>query len=336
MNRFDVTPDEDPLDMAAVASDDLLVEQLRQSLSPAAAVIWDDEEDVDDPGYAVLRGLQRDVAADLPELPSILPTEVTSLAARRRGLGRGATVAAVAAGVLSIAGAAAASQSGRPLAGVRDAVESAVTHVVDAITPSSPVGPSVARPHTSPSSVLASPKTSPRGAVVSSASAAGQVTQALDKAQRFLDRGQNTAAQEQLDRATKALARVTNPAAHASLSARLAALKARLGPTTKPSDDANVSGKDGSGSDSSGSDSSDNDGKVSDSSDSSGSSGSSGKDGDSSGKGSSDGSSGSGGDRPRATQAPRPEKSVGDSLRGRDDRTVRTDDEASSGSDDER
>jgi hypothetical protein len=82
MSQYDVTPDEEPLDMTAVSADDVLVEQLRRSMSPDAAVVWDDDDDIDDPAVALLRGLQRDVAADLPQLPSILPREVTSLGRR--------------------------------------------------------------------------------------------------------------------------------------------------------------------------------------------------------------------------------------------------------------
>jgi hypothetical protein len=241
MSRYDVTPDEEPLDMTAVATDDAMVEQLRRSLSPDAAVIWDDDDELDDPALALLRGLQRDVAADLPQLPSILPREVTSLAGRRRGFGRGAAVAAVTAGVLSIAGVAAA-QPGRPLSGVRTAVEHAVTDVVDAITPSAPVGPTTARPHRSPSGA-ASPTSSPRREAARAAAAAAEVAQALDSAQRFLDRGQTTAAQEQLDRATRALARLADPAVRGPLATRLAALNARLA-GTETGHDANRSGKD--------------------------------------------------------------------------------------------
>jgi hypothetical protein len=298
--------------MSSVAADEVMVERLRRSLSPDAAVVWDDDDDVDDPAFALLRGLQRDVAADLPQLPSILPREVTSLESRRRGLGRGAAVAAVTAGVLSIAGVAAA-QPGRPLSGVRTAVESAVTHVVDAITPSAPVGPTAVQPHRSPSSA-ASPKSSPRSEAARSAAAAAEVTQALDKAQRFLDRGQTTAAQEQLDRATRALARIADPAVRGPLATRLAALSGRLG-TTQPSADSNGSGKDDTGADDHGKSTSGNDSSGKDDSSGSGKTDTTG-----SPSGKDDGSDRSG-RGPDASAVPRPEKSTGDEsshLRGAD------------------
>jgi hypothetical protein len=308
MSQYDVTPDEDPLDMTAVSADDVMVEQLRRSMSPDAAVVWDDDDDIDDPAFALLRGLQRDVAADLPQLPSILPREVTSLVGRRRGFGRGAAVAAVTAGVLSIAGVAAA-QPGRPLSGVRTAVESAVTHVVDAITPSAPVGPTTAT-HRSPSPA-ASPNASPRSEAARAAAA--DVTQALDSAQRLLDRGQTTAAKEQLDRATRALARVSDAAVRAPLAARLAALNARLAGTQSGK------GHDGSGKDDAttsdhGTSGSGKDNSTEGNSNKSGS----GKDGTA---GDSSGSSTSGRSR-EASASPRPEKSSGSDtthLRGSDE-----------------
>jgi hypothetical protein len=318
MSLYDVTPDEEPLDMTAVAADDAKVEQLRRSMSPDSAVVWDDDDDIDDPAFALLRGLQRDVAADLPQLPSILPREVTSLASRRRGFGRGAAVAAVTAGVLSVAGVAAA-QPGRPLSGVRIAVESAVTHVVDAITPSAPVGPTSATAHRSPSAA-ASPKASPRSEAASSAAA--DVTKALDSAQRLLDRGQTTAAKEQLDRATRALARVTDPAVRAPLAARLGVLNARLagshsgkGDDGSGKDDATTSdhGSSGSGKDDSGT-----------AGDSKSGSGKDDTAGDPSGK---SGSGSSGRDR-EASASPRPEKSSGSDathLRGSDESDISTD-----------
>jgi hypothetical protein len=315
MSRYDVTPDEEPLDMTAVAADDAMVEQLRRSLSPDAAVIWDDDDDLDDPALALLRGLQRDVADDLPQLPSILPREVTSLDGRRRVFGRGAAVAAVTAGVLSIAGVAAA-QPGRPLSGVRTAVESAVTHVVDAITPSAPVGPSAAAAHRSPSAVT-TPK--PSAGSEAARSAAADVTKALDSAQRLLDRGQATAAKEQLDRATRALARVVDPEVRAPLATRLAALKARFAGTPTGKAD-NGSGKDDTTSDDHG-----NSGSGKDNSSTEGDSSKSGRGKDDRVGDSSDNSgSGSSGRTREASPVAHPEKSVGGDgshLRGSGDET---------------
>jgi len=143
----DPTRPDDPIDFAAVSATDALVERLRASLhaaeGPRDAVVWgdDDDDDADEPGYALLRALQRDVSADLPT-PVASGHSVVALDSRRRGKRRVATVAAVTAGVLSLAGAAAASSSpGDALYGVRSAVASAVDSVLDAVTPSTPVGP---------------------------------------------------------------------------------------------------------------------------------------------------------------------------------------------------
>lgn len=58
MSRYDVTPDDDPLDVRAVSDDDVRVELLRHALSPDAAVVWDDEDDELDPAFALLRALR--------------------------------------------------------------------------------------------------------------------------------------------------------------------------------------------------------------------------------------------------------------------------------------
>ena len=268
MSPYDVTPDDAPLDMAAVSSDDAAIEVLRRSLSPDAAVVWDDDDDELDSAFLLLRSLQRDVSADLPSATAVLPQGVTRLVPRRR-LGRTATMVAVAAGVLSIGGVAAASAPGQPLAGVRSSVTSAFTSVVDAITPDAPVGPTAAKPahargaeakpsaeaspEPGPTSEL-SPKASPPGQAVSaaarSAAATRQVTELLDKAARLLDRGQNDAARAQLRSAAVRLPLVTDAASHDRLAARLSALRARLAsPQPQPTRDSNG---DGHGNDSSG------------------------------------------------------------------------------------
>jgi hypothetical protein len=237
MSPYDVTPDDDPLDVTAVAGDDTLVERLRHSLSPDAAVVWDDDDELD-PAFALLRSLQADVASGLPEAAPLLPRGVTLLQPRRRRLGRGATVAAVAAGVLSIAGVAAASAPGQPLAGVRSAVSSAVSGVVNAITPDKPVGPAAVKPV---EAQHPSPKASPRGDAVSaaarSASAVLQVTANLDRAATFLDAGKYSAARNQLAAAARKLPYVADPSTRAALATRLSRLQARLAanPTPKPS-----------------------------------------------------------------------------------------------------
>ena len=237
MSTFDdITPDDDPLDFEAVNADDAIVERLRHALSPDAAVVWDDNDD-EDPGYALLRLVQLDVSADLPDL-AIVPGEVTPLVPRRRHLSRGATIAVVAAGVLSIGGVAAASAPGQPLAGVRHAVSDAVASAVDAITPDAPVGPSVAE---SSRPASPSPKPTPPGDAVSdaarSAAAILQLEANLDRAEALLKDGRVTAAQAQLDAAGRKLGYVTDNDARTRLLSRLALLQAQLdaAPTTAPS-----------------------------------------------------------------------------------------------------
>ena len=225
MNPFGLTPDDDPLDVAAVGADDQLVERLRRSLSPDAAVVWDDDDEDADPAVGLLRALQRDVAADLPEAEPVVPAGITALPVRRR-LGRGAAVAAVAAGVLSIGGVAAASSSGGPLSGVRHAVSSAMTSVVAAITPDAPVGPKHSSEHHPVAT--ASPSATSAFAAPSVPMTAQQLDALLTKAAGSLDHGQYAAAREQLDTVARKLPGVTDPALHDALAARLAALRLRL------------------------------------------------------------------------------------------------------------
>jgi hypothetical protein len=255
MTTYDVTPDDEPLDVAAVSSDDALVEQLRHALSPDAAVVWDDEDDDVDPAFALLRALQVDVSAGVAaDSNTILPTGVTELLPRRRHLGRGATIAVVAASVLSVAGVAAASAPGQPLAGVRHAVSAAVAHAVDAITPDSPVGPAVEATE-SPSA-----KPTPRGDAVSaaerSASAVRQIQANLDRAAAMIDDGRYQPAKNQLNAAASKLHYVTDVGVKAGLQSRLTALQSRLAamptakPTHGPSDDKGNHGQDAKGSNS--------------------------------------------------------------------------------------
>jgi uncharacterized membrane protein YgcG len=309
MSPYDVAPDDEPLDMGAVGWDHELVEGLRRSLSPQDAVIWDDDEDDLDPAVALLRALQRDVSADLPA-GTVLPAGVTPLVSRRR-LGRGATVAAIAAGVLSIGGVAAASAPGQPLSGLRSAVASAMGSVVDAVTPDAPVGPAVAEP-TKSAKPTAKPTTKPTatpagavgGAAARSAAAAKQVTAELEKAARFMDRGSYTAARNALDNAARKLPLVTDAATHDRLATQLSTLRSRLASprpeATKPGD-----ARDDRGGKTKPTDKPDNSGKGSDNS---------GKGSDNSGKGSDDtgkGSSGSGsGASGRSTKAPSPKVKV--------------------------
>src|SRR4051794_33158476 len=219
MSTYDVTPDDEPLDVTAVSADDLLVEQLRHALSPDAAVIWDDDDDELDPAFALLRALQLDVSAGLPVGESILPDGVIELLPRRRHLSRGATIAVVGAALLSIGGVAAASVPGAPLAGVRHKVTNAVASAVHAVTPDAPVGPSVE------STASPSAKPTPPGDAVSSAarsaSAVIQIEANLDRAATLIDDGRYQPAKAQLDAAARKLAYVTDASVKAGLQSRL-------------------------------------------------------------------------------------------------------------------
>jgi hypothetical protein len=224
VNPYDETPDDYPVDVSAVGADDAAIERLRHALSPDDAVVWDDNDDEVDPALGLLRAFQRDVANDLPADEALLPAEVTPLVGHRR-LGRGAVVAAIAASVLSIGGVAAAASTPGHLAGVRAAVASAVTSVIDAITPDAPVGPK-AQP-AAHRTVDPSP-TGTSTAGPEAATAPAQLAATLDKAERFLDNGQYTAAREQLDSVARRLDRVSDETTRDRLAVRLAALRTRL------------------------------------------------------------------------------------------------------------
>lgn len=239
MNPFDVTPDDAPLDLTAVGADDALIESLRRSLSPEAAVVWDDDQEELDPGYALLRALQLDVIADLPSEP-ILPANVTPLVTRR-GIGRGATVAILVAGVVSIGGVAAASAPGQPLAGVRSAVASALGSAVSALTPdvraASGREPSEAPHPTGSAAAPQDPAEASSGTDVAAArpaAAAAQVDAELAAAQRALDRGQEAVARRLLTLAARKLPLVLDEVTHGALAKRLAALRDRLAAAGEP------------------------------------------------------------------------------------------------------
>ncbi|MBK5307264.1 MAG: hypothetical protein JJD92_11305 [Frankiaceae bacterium] len=237
MSLYDGTLDDEPVDVAAVNADNELLEQLRHALSPDAAVIWDDDDDELDPALGLLRSLQRDVSADLPS-ESVLPPRITELLPRRRHLGRGATVALVTAGVLSIGGVAAASAPGQPLSGVRSAVSSAVSDVVSAITPDAPVGPDLVKPSLSPRpTVTPTPPGQLVSAAARSASAALQIEANLDRAERLLDDGRYAAAEAQLDAAVHKLPFLLPGADLDRLTSRLIDLQTRFanGPDPKAS-----------------------------------------------------------------------------------------------------
>lgn len=197
------TYDDVPLDLAGVAADDALVEQLRRALDPSDAVVWGDDDDSEDASYALLRALQHEVSAELPD-PRFSEV-VLPLVRGRRALRRSATVAVVTAGVLSLAGAAAAGSSpGDRMYGVRSAVAAAVSDVIDVITPGAADGtnrrtPSATTPLTSGRPGLAV-STAARAAV-----AARLIEERLATADRLLDSGRPRAAGEVLDQAERRL-----------------------------------------------------------------------------------------------------------------------------------
>ena len=223
-------PGDEPVDVTAVARDDALIERLRASLSPDTAVVWgdDDDDSGEDLSYALLRALQHDVSAALPQ-PAPTPAVVVPLAARRSGLRRTATVAAMTAGVLSLAGAAAAATSspGDPMYGVRSAVASAVSEVVDAITPSEPIGPKpAAHRAATPTATI-----TPPGVAVSTAarsiSAVRQIEERISTAKRLLEAERPRAALQVLAQAERRLPLVTDAAVRAGLQGQVDALQAQ-------------------------------------------------------------------------------------------------------------
>jgi hypothetical protein len=225
-----VIADDHPVDLSVVEADDALVERLRGSLSPRAAVVWGDDDDElgDDPSYALLRALQNDVNAELQQAPSAAAA-VVPLAPRRRALGRTATVAALTVGALSLAGAAAAATSspGDAMYGVRSAVAAAVHEVVIAVTPAQPLGPSQPAAPAAPV-VRESPRGTSVSAAAASAAAARQVVERLETAARLLAAGRREAAGQVLDQAERRLPLVTDPGLRAKLDAQLAELRAKV------------------------------------------------------------------------------------------------------------
>lgn len=252
MSPCAVPPEEEPLDLALVNADDALVETLRRSLSrslgrslsPDAAVVWDDDDEDLDPAFSLLRVLQRDVSTGLPVAAAavttaitVLPVGVIPLQPRRRGLRRKATVAAaIAAGVLSVGGVAAASAPGQPLAGMRHSISSAVANVVQAVTPDHRVSPAVTSAHPShpaaPSARSSTSSATPPGQQVSAAArsdvAAKQVAAELDRAGALLDAGRYQPANGALGTAARRLPLVLDATVHSQLASRLSALQARL------------------------------------------------------------------------------------------------------------
>lgn len=228
-----MTDDDDRVDLGEVAADDAALDRVR-----AGARLGDDE------ALLLLRGLVDDVDADvLPPVPVGCGSTVLRIAGEssveRRRARNGALVAAIAAGVLSLSGVAAASTvvpADSPLAGLGQIVRSAAGAVVGAVTPpdSIPARPVVTLPSPAASAaraaVAARPSAAP-GAEVSAAArsraAVRQVTALLDAAQQLLADDRPAVAAARLDTAERRLADVL-PAEAEPLAARLAQLRSEV------------------------------------------------------------------------------------------------------------
>lgn len=234
----------------AVQTDDETIERLRRAVT-TCAVVWGDDEPEDDPAVAALLAVLRDVTV----MP---PVEVAPLAAvlplrRRPMLVRGSAIAACALGLLSV-GEVAAASPGSPLYGIRTAVSSALSSVVDAVRPSGP-GAALSRslsstqlrpsptPRRTPTATLLPtlPAVSapPRTAAPPPArtlEAARLVAALLDRAQVHLTAGRFVPAGRLLDLAERRLPGVALQDGRAGLAARLVALQAiaDAGPLTRP------------------------------------------------------------------------------------------------------
>lgn len=218
MSTEDVHPDSAP-----VLADDKVVERLRHAIT-TDAVVWGDDEPEDDPAFAMLGALLRDVTLDRADrrLADVIPLR------RRRALVRGGAVAACALGLLSVGGVAAASP-GSPLYAVRTAVSSAVTSVVDVVRPPAPAA-AVRRLNTATS---ARPAPSPDRSPARSLEAARLVAALLDRAQAQLDAGHGTPARALLDAAERHLSDVAPEDGRAALVTRLGVLRLSL-PASPP------------------------------------------------------------------------------------------------------
>ena len=228
--------DDDPIDLVQVGADDAALDAVR-----AGRV-------ADDLALLLLRDLLDDVSEEIAPVPVGCGSTVLALASdrtpERRTVRNGTLVAALTAGLLSLSGVAAASTlapDGSPLAGLGDAVRSAVGAAVDSVTPPDPVvRPSAAPPVEAPAVRAAPPAgtaPAPAGAAVSatarSQAAAGQVSALLDAAAGMLREGRPQAASARLDTAERRLVDVL-PAAGAPLAERLADLREQVAAAAAP------------------------------------------------------------------------------------------------------
>lgn len=235
--------DDDPIDLVQVGADDAALEGVR-----AGRV-------ADDLVLLLLRDLLEDVGQEEVPVPVGCGSTVLALAGdrtpERRTARNGALVVALAAGLLSVSGVAAASTlvpSGTPLHGLGEAVRSAVSLAVGAVTPPDPVAPA---PEPAPLAPPAPPAPAPApadpartgtadtpaGADVSAAAraaaAARQVTALLDAAAALLREGRTDVASVRLDTAERRLADVL-PADAGPLAERLAGLREQVQAASAP------------------------------------------------------------------------------------------------------
>lgn len=228
--------DDDPIDLVQVGADDAALEGVRAGRVADELVLL------------LLRDLLEDVGQEEVPVPVGCGSTVLALAGdrtpERRTARNGALVAALAAGLLSVSGVAAASTlapTGTPLHGLGEAVRSAVSLAVGAVTPPDPVTPA---PEPAPLAPAAPPApartgtaTAPAGADVSaaarSAAAARQVTALLDAADALLREGRTDVASVRLDTAERRLADVL-PADAGPLAERLAGLRDQVQAASAP------------------------------------------------------------------------------------------------------
>jgi hypothetical protein len=224
-----------PLDLTQLGADHRAIESLRASLYEDPSYGFGGGPE---PAVRLLHDLLRDVDVDVPPAgPVVREAPVLALAeapARRRLPRNGALVAVLAAGLVSVGGAAAASTmapAGTPLHGLGQSLRSGVGAVVTAVSlpeQTASAAGAQARPEAGPTvaaGAAPSPATQRPAAVdAESQAAARRVASLLDAAQRLLAQGLPRPASARLDTAAHHLVDVGPPDA-APLSARLEQLR---------------------------------------------------------------------------------------------------------------
>lgn len=231
---------DDPVDLLQVAADEAALEGLRTGRA------------ANDPVLLLLRGLLDDVEEEATPVPIGCGSTVLTLAGdrtpERRTVRNGALVAALAAGLVSFSGVAAAASfapPGTPLHGLSEAVRSAIGVAVGSVTPPDPVAPAPApappvqaeAPPAPTDTTRQGTAPAPAGAAVSAAArsqaAARQVTALLDAAEALLREGRTGTAVARLDTAEGRLADVL-PVDAAPLAQRLADLREKAEAAAAP------------------------------------------------------------------------------------------------------